>query len=44
MTIGQSNDDLMFKIGITCEQFFWVGWHARGAVEEAQELEDLTEG
>ena len=39
---GKLDADLMFKISMVCEQFFWVGWHARGAVEEAQQLEDLA--
>src|ERR1051326_3901098 len=25
---------LVFKINELCSVFFWVGWHARGAVEE----------
>ena len=39
---GAVNADLMFKISMTCEQFFWVGRHARGAVEDAEKLEGLA--
>ena len=42
MTSGKMNDDLMFKIGMTCEQFFWIGWHARGAAEDAEALDRMT--
>jgi len=37
------NARLMFQVGMLCDMFFWVGWHARGAVEEAEQLKRLAE-
>jgi len=33
----------MFQVGMLCDMFFWVGWHARGAVEEAEQLKRMAE-
>ena len=33
----------LFKIAAVLDQFFWVGWHARGAVEDAEKLTGLAE-
>ena len=42
MASGKLSDDLMFKIGMMCEQFFWIGWHARGAMDDTEALERMT--
>jgi hypothetical protein len=42
MASGKLSDDLMFKIGVMCEQFFWFGWHARGAMDDSEALERMT--
>lgn len=33
----------LFKVNLLCDMFFWVGWHSRGAIEEADQLEKMTE-
>ena len=39
---GHLNANLMHKIMMLCDMFFWVGWHARGAIDEAERLERMT--
>lgn len=38
---GKLNAEFMFKISMVCEQFFWVGWHARGAIEDEDKLSGM---
>jgi hypothetical protein len=37
---GKLNDEFLLKVAALCEQFFWVGWHARGAIDDAAKLRD----
>lgn len=38
---GILNEQLMLKVHMLCDLFFWVGWHARGAVEDAERMKGL---
>jgi hypothetical protein len=38
---GHVNPQLMQKVTMLCDMFFWVGWHARGAVDEADALNKM---
>jgi hypothetical protein len=40
---GHVNPTLMQKITFLCDMFFWIGWHSRGAVEEAEQLRRLAD-
>jgi hypothetical protein len=33
----------LWKVNLLCDMFFWVGWHCRGAIEEADQLEKMAE-
>jgi hypothetical protein len=33
----------LFKVNMLCDMFFWVGWHCRGAIEEADQLQRMAE-
>jgi hypothetical protein len=33
----------LYKVNMLCDMFFWVGWYARGAMEQAEELRRMTE-
>jgi hypothetical protein len=33
----------LYKVNMLCDMFFWVGWHARGAIEEAEALKRMAE-
>jgi hypothetical protein len=33
----------LFKVNMLCDMFFWVGWHCRGALEEADQLKKIAE-
>ena len=30
------------KVNLLCDMFFWVGWHSRGAIEEADQLRRMA--
>ena len=32
----------LFKVNMLCDMFFWVGWHSRGAIEEADQLKRMV--
>jgi hypothetical protein len=34
---------LILRVNALCDMFFWVGWHSRGAVEEAEQLKRMIE-
>jgi hypothetical protein len=36
-------DVRFFKVNMLCDLFFWIGWHSRGAVEEADQLKRMVE-
>jgi hypothetical protein len=36
-------DMLIYKVNALCDMFFWVGWHSRGAVEDADQLKRMAE-
>ena len=40
---GYVNPELMQKVMTVMDMFFWIGWHARGAIEEADQLKRMTE-
>ena len=40
---GHVNPNLMRKVTLLCNMFFWVGWHTRGAVEEAEQRKGMAE-
>jgi hypothetical protein len=32
----------MRNVQLLCDMFFWVGWYARGAVDEADQLKRMA--
>ena len=38
------DEEDLFRIAVVCNKFFWIGWNARGATEDASKLEGLTGG
>jgi|SoiMetStandDraft_5_1073268.scaffolds.fasta_scaffold195470_1 hypothetical protein len=40
---GHLNAELMRNIYLLCDMFFWVGWHARGAMEAQDDLQKTME-
>ena len=30
------------KVNLLCDMFFWVGWHSRGAIEDADQLKRMA--
>jgi hypothetical protein len=40
---GQLDEDLLQKVNAAMGMFFWVGWHARGATEDADEMLRMME-
>src|SRR5690349_8053041 len=43
MKAGKVTEWQLHLIEQVCRQFFFLGWHARGAVEEVEELNRMTE-
>jgi hypothetical protein len=39
---GHLNPTLMRNVQLLCDMFFWVGWYARGAVDEADQLKRMA--
>ena len=35
---GQLNEDLLQKVNAAMGMFFWIGWHARGAREDSDDM------
>jgi len=33
----------LYKVNMLCDMFFWVGWHARGAIEDRERLRKMAE-
>ena len=40
---GHLNAELMRDIYLLCDMFFWIGWHARGAMEDEDQLRRMTQ-
>ena len=41
--LAKENAGLLFvRVLMACDMFFWVGWHARGAVEDADALRKIA--
>ena len=38
---GNLNADRLMKLAAVYEMFFWIGWHARGATDDADKLPKL---
>jgi len=36
-------DDLLQKMNAAMGMFFWIGWHARGATEDSDEMQRMME-
>ena len=39
---GELDEEDMFRIAVVCNKFFWLGWHARGAIEDQDKLSGLA--
>ena len=39
---GVLNPELMQKVSLLADMFFWIGWNARGAAEEAEQLKRIA--
>ncbi len=33
----------LYKVNMLCDMFFWVGWYARAAIEQAEVLKRMAE-
>jgi hypothetical protein len=40
---GQLDEDLLQKMNAAMGMFFWIGWHARGAMEAQDDLQKMME-
>ena len=40
---GQLNEDLLQKVNAAMGMFFWIGWHARGATEDSDDMLKMME-
>ena len=40
---GQLDEDLLQKVNAAMGMFFWIGWHARGAMEAQDDLQKMME-
>jgi hypothetical protein len=40
---GQLDEDLLQKINAAVGMFFWIGWHARGAMDAADDMLGMME-
>jgi hypothetical protein len=40
---GQLDEDLLQKMNAAMGMFFWIGWHARGATEDSDEMLRMME-
>jgi hypothetical protein len=40
---GQLDEDLLQNLNAAMGMFFWIGWHARGAMEEQDDLQKMME-
>lgn len=40
---GRLDEDLLQKMNAAMGMFFWIGWHARGAVEDSDEMLRMME-
>ena len=38
-----AEDIRLVKVNMLCDMFFWVGWHARGAIEDRERLRKMAE-
>jgi len=40
---GQLSEDVLQKVNATMGMFFWIGWHARGAAEDSDDMLRMME-
>jgi hypothetical protein len=40
---GQLDEDLLQKMNAAMGMFFWIGWHARGATEDSDDMLKMME-
>jgi len=40
---GQLSEDVLQKVNATMVMFFWIGWHARGAAEDSDDMLRMME-
>jgi hypothetical protein len=40
---GQLNEDVLQKVNAAKGRFFWIGWHARGATEDSDDMLRMME-
>ena len=40
---GQLDEDLLQKMNAAMGMFFWIGWHARGAAEDSDDMLRMME-
>jgi hypothetical protein len=40
---GQLDEDLLQKMNAAMGMFFWIGWHARGATEDSDDMLRMME-
>ena len=43
MAAGQLDEDLLQTMNAAMGMFFWIGWHARGAMEAQDDLQKMME-
>ena len=43
MAAGQLDEDLLQKMNTAMGMFFWIGWHARGAMEDSDDMLRMME-
>lgn len=43
MAAGQLDEDLLQKMNAAMGMFFWIGWHARGAMEDSDDMLRMME-
>ena len=43
IAVGQFDEDLLHKMYAAMGMFFWISWHARGAMEAQDDLLKMME-
>ena len=43
MTEFTAEEIRLYKVNLLCDMFFWVGWHARGAIDDRERLKRMAE-
>jgi hypothetical protein len=42
MTEFTAEEIRLYKVNMLCDMFFWVGWHARGAIDDRERLKRMA--